>query len=47
VDWDNPELVENQKRFLIQDIKGNKDILGMSNYLVFIDDKYIGREPHK
>ena len=42
VDWDNPELVGDEKRFLIQDIKGNKDILGTGNSLVFFDDKYVG-----
>ena len=47
IDWDNPILKENEKRFLITKIKGNRDILNMSNYLLFIDNKYQGRDSHK
>ena len=40
IDWKNPQIVDNQKWYMITKIKGNKDILGMSHYLVFIKDKY-------
>jgi len=47
IDWDNPQIVDNQKWYLIKSIKGNKDILEMSHYLVFIKNKYQYRETKK
>ena len=47
IDWSNPDTLKNQIRFPITKIKGSNDVLGMSHYLVFIDNKYEGRESHK
>ncbi|PNW25805.1 hypothetical protein [Formosa algae] len=47
IDWKNPQIVDNQKWYLITKIKGNNDILGMSHYLVFIEDKFQYRESKK
>ncbi|QHI34822.1 hypothetical protein IMCC3317_01660 [Kordia antarctica] len=47
IDWEDPRTFENEKWYFITKIKGNYDVLGMSNYLVFIDDKYQGREARK
>ena len=47
IDWKNPQIVDNQKWYLITKIKGNRDILGMSHYLVFIENKYQYRESKK
>lgn len=47
IDWDNPQIFENEKRYLILKIKGNNDPLGMNNFLVFIENKYQGRFAHK
>jgi len=47
IDWDNPQIFENEKRYMILEIKGNNDPLGMNNFLVFIDNKYQGRFAHK
>ena len=47
IDWENPQIVDNQKWYLITKIKGNNDILGMSHYLVFIEDKFQYRESKK
>ncbi|WP_430413170.1 hypothetical protein [Kordia sp.] len=47
IDWEDPQNFENEKWYLITKIKGNNDVLGMSNFLVFIDDKYQGREVRK
>jgi hypothetical protein len=43
INWDKPDTLENQIRFEIIEIKGNKDVLAMSHYLVFIDNKFEGR----
>ena len=40
IDWDNPQIFDNENWYLITQIKGNNDILGMSHYLVFVDNKY-------
>ena len=42
IDWDNQDTVDNQVYFEITGIKRNRDILDMSNYLVFADNKYQG-----
>ena len=47
IDWDNPRILEVEKWFLITKIKNNYDSLGMSNFLVFIDNKYQYREAKK
>lgn len=47
IDWENPQIVEGQKWYLITKIKGNNDILRMSHYLVFVEDKYQYRESKK
>jgi len=47
IDWENPQIVDNQKWYLITKIKGNNDVLGMSHYLVFVEDKYQYRESKK
>jgi hypothetical protein len=47
INWDKPDTVDNQVRFWVTEIKGSNDILGMSHLLVFVEDKYTGRESHK
>jgi hypothetical protein len=47
IDWEYPLIVDDQKWYLISKIKGNNDILGMSHYLVFIENKYQYRESKK
>ena len=47
IDWENPQIVDNQKWYPITKIKGNNDILEMSHYLVFIEGKYQYRESKK
>ena len=47
IDWENPQIVDDQKWYLITKIKGINDVLGMSHYLVFIEDKYQYRESKK
>ena len=47
IDWTNPRIVADQKWYLITKIKGNNDVLGMSHYLVFVEDKYQYRESKK
>ncbi len=40
IDWKTPQIFNNQKWYLITKIKGNNDMLSMSNYLVFVNDRY-------
>jgi len=47
INWDKPDTLDNQVRYWVTEIKGNKDILAMSHLLVFVDNKYTGRESHK
>lgn len=47
INWDKPDTVDNQVRYWVTEIKGSNDILGMSHLLVFVDNKYTGRESHK
>jgi hypothetical protein len=47
IDWNKPDTVDNQVKFEIVKIKGNRDVLAMTHYLVFIDNKFEGREIHK
>ena len=48
VDWNNPLTTsDNEKWYLITKIKGNRDILSMSHFLVFKDGKYKYRESKK
>ena len=48
IDWENPLTTsDNEKWYLITEIKGNRDILSMSHFLVFKDGKYKYRESKK
>ena len=47
IDWGNPQIFDNEKWYLITKIKGNNDILGMSHFLVFVEEKYQYRESKK
>jgi hypothetical protein len=47
IDWGKPDTVDYQVRYWVTEIKGNKDVLAMSHLLVFVDNKYTGRESHK
>jgi hypothetical protein len=47
ISWSKPLLIANQKYYEITKIDGNHDILNMQNFLVFEDDKYVGREAMK
>ncbi|MBJ2173443.1 hypothetical protein JBL43_04300 [Aureibaculum sp. A20] len=44
VDWANGIESENDEvRYAVLEIKGNNDILNMSHYLIFIENKFNGR----
>ena len=43
IDWDKPEVNGDEEKYHITSIKGNNDVLNMTNYLVFVDGKYQGR----
>lgn len=43
IDWDNPDTLDQTIRFRIDQIKGNDDILNMTHYLEFSNNKYEGR----
>ena len=47
IDWDNPDTLETRIRYEIIEIKGNRDILKMQNFVVFENKKYVGRESQK
>lgn len=47
IDWENPQIMDKQKWYLITKIKGYNDVLGMSHYLVFVEAKYQYRESKK
>ena len=47
IDWEDPEVIDGEKRYYITNIDWNWDALGMSNYLVFTDEGYVGRDSHK
>jgi hypothetical protein len=47
IDWNNPDTLNEGLRFRIEKIKGNNDILSMSHYLLFSNNKYIGRQSVK
>ncbi|MDD2987239.1 hypothetical protein [Flavobacterium sp.] len=47
ISWENPIKNKNQILYEITQIDGNYDILNMSNFLLFIDNKYQGREARK
>lgn len=47
IDWKNPRIFEDKTWYFITEIDGNNDILGMSHYLVFRNDKYLYRESRK
>jgi hypothetical protein len=45
--WDKPDKLENELFYEITEIKGGHDHLNMQHFLIFIDNKYQGRRPHK
>ena len=47
ITWNKPIKSEEKIFYEITEIKGNNDILDMSNFLVFEDDKYQGLQSHK
>lgn len=47
IDWENPIVNDTEKWYLISKIKGNIDMVSISNYLVFINDKFQYREARK
>ena len=47
VNWDKPDTIDNLVRYSVTKIKGNKDILRMTHYLVFSDGKFQGRQSKK
>lgn len=47
VAWDKPDRLHNQLRYEILNIKGSNDPMKMQHFLVFIDNKYVGRESIK
>jgi len=47
INWNEPDTVDKQVRYWVTEIKGNRDMLAMSHLLVFVDNKYTGRESHK
>ena len=46
IDWENPHILDGQEYYEIE-IKNNRDILQMQNFLIFENDKYVGREAKK
>jgi len=46
ISWEKPLVIEDEKLYEIE-IVNNYDALSMSNFLVFIDNKYQGRESKK
>lgn len=46
IDWLNPLIIDGQEYYEIE-IKKNRDILNMQNFLVFENKKYKGREANK
>jgi len=46
ISWEKPLVIEDEKLYEIE-ITINHDVLRMSNFLVFIDNKYQGRESKK
>ncbi|WP_396150740.1 hypothetical protein [Flavobacterium sp.] len=46
IDWLNPLIIDGQEYYEIE-IKNNRDILNMQNFLVFENKKYKGREAKK
>ena len=47
INWNRPDTVDNELRFRIINIKGNKDFLNMDHYLIFVDKKFKGRASYK
>ena len=48
IDWENPQQFSlEEKRYLVTDIKGNHDLLNMTHFLIFIDNKFEYRSSHK
>jgi len=47
IDWTNSDTINKVVRYKVTKIKGDNDILKMAHYLIFIDNKYQGRQSHK
>ena len=47
INLSKPDTLDSEICYLITKIKGNRDILRMSNYLAYTGNKYQGRRPHK
>ncbi len=47
VDWQKPQVFENETWYPITEVKGSTDMLRMNNYLVFINTRYQGRVAKK
>lgn len=47
IGWSKPDTIGNEVIYLITRIKGSTDVLKMTHHLVFVDNKYQGRRPHK
>ena len=47
INWNKPLKIGNESYYEIIEINGNYDILNMSNYLVFVNGKFQGRDSKK
>jgi hypothetical protein len=47
IDWENPLIVNNEKWYPIDEIKGSNDFLNMQHFLVFENNRYKGRTSTK
>ena len=45
--WDTPDTIGPSIRYKVTEIKGDKDILKMTYFLVFSQDKFQGRQSKK
>jgi len=47
IDWGKPDTLDNKLLYKISKIKGSNDLLKMEHFLVFVGDKYQGRQSSK
>ena len=47
IDWESPVVIGDEKWYLITEIEGSRDLIGMQNFLIFKGDEYMGRESKK
>ena len=47
IEWSKPDTINQNIRYMVSKIKGSNDILNMNHYLIFQDDKFIGRRSRK